>query len=300
MTAVFLKLLNMSIAAGWLALAVMVLRLILKKAPKAIHCVMWGLVGIRLVCPFSVESIFSLIPSAETVPPEIMYEQEPTIHSGVSALNSYINPIISESLAPAASANITPVQRLVFVSTVIWIAGIMIMACYGMISYLRLRRRIGESVRFCKGPDRDSKFPAKYGNHIWVCDRISTPFILGVMRPRIFLPSDINEEDAAYVIAHECAHLKRRDHWWKPIGFVLLTIYWFNPVMWAAYILLCGDIELACDEQVIKDMGTESKKSYLETLINCSSSERMISACPLAFGEVGVERRVKNILHYKK
>ncbi len=137
-------------------------------------------------------------------------------------------------------------------------------------------------------------------NNIWLCDHISTPFILGLFRPRIFLPSAMNEADREYVIAHEQAHLKRHDHWWKPVGFVLLAVYWFNPVMWAAYILLCRDIELACDERVIKDMGTEYKKPYLQTLINCSAPRKIISACPLAFGETSVERRIKNVLHYKK
>lgn len=300
MTAVFLKLLNMSIAAGWLVLVIMVLRLILKKAPKAIYCILWGLVGIRLVCPFTIESIFSLLPSGETVPEEIVYAVEPTIQSGVTILNSYVNPIISEGLAPTGKTGATPMQTVLFTASVIWLTGMVIMGCYGMISYLRLHKRTREHIRFDINSDENGDFCTKYEKDIRLCDQISTPFILGMFRPCIFLPSDISREDALYVIAHERAHLKRRDHWWKPIGFVLLTIYWFNPLIWAAYILLCRDIELACDEKVIRDMGTESKKPYLESLINCSSSERMISACPLAFGEVDVERRVKNVLHYKK
>lgn len=286
MTAVFLKLLNMSIAASWLILAVLVLRILLRKAPKAMRCVLWGLVAVRLICPVSLESIFSLIPSAETVPQEIVYVQEPVIHSGVYALNAYVNPIISETFAPKAENSVNPMQTIVFAATGIWLVGVLVMVGYGLNSYLRLHRRTAAGMR--------------QEENIWLCDYISTPFILGIIRPRIFLPSSLQEADAAYVIAHERAHLKRRDHWWKPMGFALLTVYWFNPMMWVAYILLCRDIELACDERVIKDMGETSKKPYLDALINCSASHKMITACPLAFGEVGVERRIKNVLHYKK
>lgn len=290
MTVVFLKLLNMSIAAGFLVLAVIALRLFLKKSPKWVYCVLWGLVGIRLICPLSVESFFSMIPSAETVPQEIVYAERPAIHSGVAYLNSYVNPIISEKLAPTAEAGVSPMQTIILVATVIWLVGFIIMVCYGAISYLRLYCFTREGMPFYKIGD---------GN-IWICDRISTPFILGVLRPRIYLPSAMSEEDMEYVIAHEKAHLKRHDHWWKPVGFALLTIYWFHPMMWVAYILLCRDIELACDERVIKEMGHAYKKPYLETLIHCSAPRKIISACPLAFGEVSVERRVKNVLHYKK
>lgn len=286
MTAVFLKLLNMSIAASWLVLVVLVLRIMLKRAPKAVRCFLWALVAVRLMCPISLESIFSLIPSAETVPQEIMYVQEPAIHSGVSALNAYVNPIISETLAPKPESSVNPMQKIVFAATFLWLVGVVGMICYGLISYLRLYRRTAAGLRI--------------EENIWRCDYISTPFILGIIHPHIFLPSSLPEADAAYVIAHEKAHIKRRDHWWKPLGYALLTVYWFNPVMWFAYVLLCRDIELACDERVIKDMGEKSKKPYLEALINCSSSHKMITACPLAFGEVGVEHRIKNVLYYKK
>ncbi len=331
MPAVFLKLLNMSIAASWLVLAVLILRMLFRKAPKMISCILWGLVGIRLVCPFSVESIFSLIPSAETVPPEIVYAEKPTIHSGVSYLNAMVNPVISETLAPVENAdtvNYSPMQVIISIATVIWLMGVIAMVCYGVISCVRLYRRTRESLNFNDAFEarhdmqherldkqaltdmqndkwdicvKEQKKPTKgRRSDIRLCDRISSPFILGLFRPQIFLPSSMNEADMAYVIAHEMAHLKRRDHWWKPIGFALLTVYWFNPLMWVAYILLCRDIELACDERVIKDMGTESKKPYLQALINCSAPQKIVSACPLAFGEVGVERRIRNVLHYKR
>lgn len=286
MEAIFLKILNMSITASWLVLAIVILRLILKKAPKAISVFMWALVGVRLICPFSFESILSLIPSAETVPQDIIYSEDPAIHSGVPIFNSTVNPIISENLAPEVGASVNPMQIIAFVASVVWIVGIVAMVLYTVISYFRIHRKVREAV--------------PYQENIWLCDHIDTPFILGVIRPRIYLPSNMNEQDIEYVIAHEKAHLKRHDHWWKPLGFLLLTVYWFNPILWIAYILLCKDIELACDEKVIKDMGTEIKKPYSEALINCSVPRKMISACPLAFGEVGVKGRVKSVLNYKK
>ncbi len=286
MEAVFLKILNMSITASWIALAVIAVRLLLKKAPKWITVLMWGLVGIRLVCPFSLESIFSLIPSAETVPGDILYTNTPTIHSGVEAFNSVVNPIILDSLAPAAGASVHPIRVIAFAASAIWIVGIVAMFTYTVVSYIRIYRKVKEAV--------------PYKDNIRLCDHVDTPFILGVIHPKIYLPSAMSEQDMKYVIAHENTHLKRHDHWWKPLGFLLLTVYWFHPILWVAYVLLCRDIELACDEKVIQDMGTENKKPYSDALINCSAPRRMIAACPLAFGEVGVKERVKSVLNYRK
>ncbi len=286
MSDLFINLLNMSITASWLVLAVVVLRFLLKKAPKWINTVLWAFVGFRLVCPFSFESVLSLIPSAETVPTDIVYSQSPTIHSGIPALNSTFNPIISESFAPDVTASANPLQIITTIASFLWIIGIIAMLVYSCVSFIRLNGKVREGVVL--------------KDNIWLCDRIDTPFILGLFKPRIFLPSGMAESDMEYVIAHENAHLKRRDHWWKPLGFILLTVYWFNPVMWIAYILLCRDIELACDEKVLKEMGGDIKKSYSEALINCSVSRRAISACPLAFGETGVKGRIKSVLSYKK
>lgn len=286
MEAVFLKILNMSITAGWMVLAVIAVRLLLKKAPKWIAVLMWGLAGIRLVCPLSLESIFSLIPSAETVPGNILYTDTPEIHSGVAAVNSVVNPILSESLAPAVGASVNPMQVIVRIASVVWMVGIGAMLLYTAVSYLRIHKKVKEAVPFQE--------------NIWLCDYVDTPFILGVLRPRIYLPSAMGEGDMEYVIAHEKAHLKRHDHWWKPLGFLLLAVYWFQPILWIAYILLCRDIELACDEKVIRDMGTEHKKPYSDALIHCSVPRSVIAACPLAFGEVGVKERVKSVLRYRK
>ena len=286
MDSVFIKLLNMSLTASWLVLAVIILRFLLKKAPKWIMGVLWGFVAIRLICPFSLESTFSLVPSANPIPQNIIVSENPAINSGLPLLNQAINPIISESLTSNVGNSVNPMQIITFVASVIWIVGIAVMLLYTLMSYIRICRKVREAV------------PLK--ENIWICDHISTPFILGIIRPRIYLPSSINEADMKYVISHEKAHLKRKDHIWKPLGFLLLSIYWFNPILWAAYILLCKDIELACDEKVIHQLGTEIKKSYSDALINCSIPRKMISACPLAFGETGVKERVKRVLNYKK
>lgn len=286
MDAVFLKLLNMSITASWLILAIVVLRVLLKKAPKAILCVLWALVGIRLVCPFSVESVLSLIPSSETVSPDIVYSHAPVISSGVPAINHAINPIISSSFTPGPAESANPLQIWISAASIVWIAGVAALLLYGVISYLRLRRRVNAAM-----PLRDT---------VWLCDEIKTPFILGIVNPRIYLLSDIDEQKIGYVVAHENAHLKRRDHWWKLLSFALLSVYWFNPLMWLAYILLCRDIELACDERVVKEMSIDYKKAYSNALLSCSVPRRMILACPLAFGEVGVKERIKTVLSYKK
>ena len=288
MEAVFLKILNMSITASWLVLAVIALRFLLKKAPKAFTVILWGLVGIRLILPFSFESVLSLIPSAETVPSNFTYSPIPKIDSGIGALNSAINPIISDALAPNMNAvsGSNPMQSITLIAAIVWVTGIAAMLLYTLISYLRFRRKVREAA-----PHREN---------IYLCDGIGAPFILGVICPRIYLPSDIGEADMEYVIAHERAHLKRRDHLWKPLGFLLLAIYWFNPVLWIAYILLCRDIELACDEKVIRNKGTQIKKSYSEALVNCSVPRKMIAACPLAFGEGSIKGRIKSVLNYKK
>lgn len=286
MEALFLKFFNMSVTASWIVLAVIILRPLLKKAPKAVTVFLWGLVGIRLIFPISFESVLSLIPSGEILPNDILTTKTPAIDSGISYFNQAVNPVINNSLAPDVENSVNPMQVVAFIAAVFWIIGIATMLIYAVISYIRIYRQVREGVR-------------QDGN-IYVCDRISAPFILGVFRPKIYLPSSIDRQDAEYVIAHERAHLKRRDHLIKPFGFLLLTVYWFNPVMWIAYILLCRDIELACDERVIKELGEQAKKPYSSALINCSMPRRSVAACPLAFGEVGVKSRIKSVLNYKK
>ena len=286
MEAVFLNLLNRSIIAGWLILAVIVLRVVLQKAPKAIRCVLWVLVGVRLISPVSFESVLSLIPKAETISTEILYTQESLIQSRVSTLNQVMNPVLSGSFTPNAGGSVTPLQIITYIASVIWLAGLLGMMIYAAVSYLRIHGRVAASIRLTA--------------NLFLCDYIDTPFILGILRPGIYLPSALDGEKVVYVIAHEKAHLKRHDHWWKPLGFALLSVYWFNPVIWVAYILLCRDIELACDERVIKELGESDKKGYADALLFCSVPRKMIAACPLAFGEAGVKERVKAVLNYKK
>ena len=286
MDAIFLKLVNMSLTAGWLILAVFALRLVLKKAPKWTRCALWCMVGLRLVFPFSIESALSLIPSAETISPDIGYAQTPGITSGIPALNQAVNPIISESLSPTVGASVNPLQVWTTVAGYVWLAGIAAMLLYTAISYFRLRRKVDTAVLL-----RDN---------IRQSENVESPFILGLFRPLIYLPFNMTDEDMANVLAHENAHLKRCDHLIKPLAFLLLTVYWFNPLVWLAYILLCRDIELACDERVVKDLGEQERRDYSAALLVCSVSRKSIAACPLAFGEVGVKERIKSVLNYKK
>lgn len=286
MDKIFIEVLNISLTAGFVALAVMLMRLVLRKAPKWICVVMWALVGIRLMFPITLQSPASVVPSAEPIPDEILYTPTPEIYTGMSALNSALNPIISESLAPDPTASINPAQVIAFVGSIIWLIGIAAMLLYTVICCIKVKKQVREAMLLKK--------------NIWICDNITTPFIFGVIRPKIYLPSSLGDENAEYVIAHEKAHIKRRDHLWKPLGFLLLTVYWFNPILWLAYILLCRDIEAACDEKVIKSIDAAGKKNYLNALIECSSPRKIISACPIAFGETNVKGRIKNVLNYKK
>lgn len=285
MDAVFLKILNMSITAGWVIIAVILLRLLMKKVPRGIICCLWAIVGIRLALPFSIESVFSLLPSARTIDTTVS-TAGPYIETGFSAIDDQVNDYFGNHYYEGGSVPADHFSNIINVFTVIWLIGLAVMLIYSVVSYTRIYRKVSASICL-----RDN---------IYYCDDISTPFILGIVKPRIYVPSGMPEEDLKYVIAHENAHLKRRDHLWKPIGFVVLSVYWFNPLVWAAYILLCRDIELACDERVMKEMGGEVKKAYAEALLSYSVQRRMVMTCPLAFGETGVKGRVKAVLHYKK
>ncbi|MCM1216453.1 MAG: M56 family metallopeptidase [Lachnospiraceae bacterium] len=286
MTELFLKIVNMSISAGWLILAVILLRPLLKRAPRQITVALWGLVGVRLALPFSIESIFSLIPSRETISPDIMLERTPAVHTGIPALDGAVNPVIGVSLAPAPAASANPLQIWIPILSIIWMMGMAVILSYTAASYWRLRRRVATAI------------PIK-GN-LYRSDRVESPFVLGLIRPRIYLPCTIAGRDARPIIAHERAHIRRRDHWWKPLGFLLLTVHWFNPLVWIAYVLLCRDIELACDEKVIRGLDNDQRADYSQALLSCSVSRRGIAACPLAFGEVGVKERVRSVLNYRR
>ena len=287
MSVIFLKLLNLSISASWLVLVVLALRLVLKRAPKWVNVLLWGMVALRLMLPFSIESALSLIPSAETVSPEVVqFDPAPTITSGVEFIDNAVNPSLSESFAAAPLASVNPLYVWTYLAGWVWLIGLAAMLLYALVSYLRLRRRVSASIPLWE--------------NVYVCDEVPSPFILGIVHPRIYLPSALDEAQRGSVLSHERAHLARRDHWWKPLGFALLAVYWFNPLLWLAYTLLCRDIELACDERVLRGMDAGQVKDYSSALLACSVPRRMLAACPLAFGEVGVGARVKNALRYKK
>ena len=286
MSELFLKIVNMSISASWVVIAVLTLRFCLKKAPKWVNVLLWGIVAARMVFPFSIESVLSLIPSAETISPTIMMEQSPSVQTGVPALNHVINPVISGSFTPAPGASANPLQIWIPVLAGIWLFGIAALFLYSAVSYWRLRRKVCEAV-ILRG-------------NIYQSEKVGSPFVLGIIRPKIYLPYHMDSREMGHVIAHEQTHICRRDHWWKPLGFLLLTIHWFNPLMWLSYVLLCRDIELACDEKVIGEMGNEQRADYTQALVTCSVGRRVIAACPLAFGEIGVKERVKSVMNYKK
>lgn len=291
MSDIFLKVFNMSITASWLILAVLCFRLVFRRAPKWLNCLLWGVVAFRLVCPFSLESDFSLQPSAQPVRMATAADGEaqpyiPVVDSHLEIVENNINPMLRETFSYQQSDSVAPLQVVTFAAGNVWLAGMLFMAGFAAVSMIRLRGRLQEAVRCRK--------------NIYICDNVSSPFILGVISPRIYLPSALPKGEAEYIVAHEKAHLRRKDHWWKPLGYLLLCVHWFNPLCWAAYILLCRDIELACDEKVVKDMPIQEKKAYLRVLLSCAQRKRMVLMCPLAFGEVGIKERVRSVLRYKK
>lgn len=286
MNAVFLKILNMSIASGWVIIAVMVLRLLLRRVfPRRIWCWFWGMTAIRLLFPFSVESAYSLIPSVQTIQTAV-YAHRPYIETGISVVDRSVNGILGDRYYEGVTVETGNFSRILNVLSIIWIIGIVVFVFYGVISYLRLRKQVAACI--------------KVQNLVYQCDDISVPFILGVVHPKIYLPSILSEQQAKYVIAHETAHLVRHDPWWKCLGLVVLAVHWFNPLVWIAFILFCRDIEWACDERVISSLGGPERKKYAQILAECSVRGSLANGFRLAFGEVHVKDRLKAILRYKK
>ena len=275
MSAVFLKILNMSIPASWIAMIVLVLRLCLKRAPKWWNVLLWGLVAVRLMLPVSIESSLSLLPRAEVVRPAVI---APAVPVGAA-------PMIGGAAAVATDTAASSLSVWTILGWV-WLFGVLVLVLYTLVSTLRLRHQVREAVRL-------------QGN-IYQSEQVASPFVLGILRPKVYLPYHMDSREAQHVLAHEQAHLRRGDHFWKPLGFLLLTIHWFNPLIWLSYAMLCRDIELACDETVIQDLGCEQRADYMQALVACSVNRRRIAACPLAFGETGVKERVKSVMNYKK
>lgn len=286
MDTLFLKILNISITASWIVLAVIAVRFLIKKAPKFITCFLWIFVAIRLICPFSFESVLSLVPSTQTIPDTVITEPQFNIDSGVPVIDNRINPYLDDHYYAGVTASANTANIVLSILGAVWLAGMIIMLAYMIISYLKVKKQVSAKIRL-----RDN---------IFICDEVKSPFIMGIFRPEIYLPSDMNEIQREYVLSHELAHLKRHDNLWKPFGFILLSIYWFNPLMWLAYILLCRDIEAACDEKVIKNMTDEERAGYSQALLDCGTNKKSVKICPVAFGETGVKERVKNVLNYKK
>ena len=270
MTELFLHVVNGSISASWLVLAVLLARLVLKRAPKWAHVLLWGSVGVRLIFPFSLESALSLIPSAETISPTILTDATPRVYTGFPNLNQSINPVLTQAAASAPDAAPNLLEIWLPVLAVLWFFGVAALLGWSAVSYLRLRRRVATAVRL--------------EDNLYQSDTVLSPFVLGLMHPRIYLPFCLDQDTMHHVVAHERAHIQRRDHWWKPLGFVLLSVYWFNPLLWLAYLLLCRDIELACDEKVVRGMEPHQRADYSQALLSCSVRRPAIAACPLAFG----------------
>lgn len=283
---VFLKLVNLSISASWLILAVLVLRVVLKKAPKWVMPLLWGVVALRLVCLFSIESALSLIPSAETIPTEIVTEtREPVLYEQAT-LDIVTNPTLPSAAEVPVGVSRQQAQVDFNIYSVLWLAGMAALLVHALVSAGKLKKKLATAILL-----RDNIYESEF---------VDSPFVFGVIKPKIYLPMHMDEGTAAHVIAHERAHLARRDHWWKVLGYLVLALHWFNPLVWVAYILFCRDIELACDEKVVKGLDGAARADYSQALLSCAAPKRAVAACPLAFGEGNIKTRVKSALHYKK
>lgn len=286
MTQVFLYLANQSITAGYLILTVLLLRLLLRRVPKDLLLWLWVPVGLRLILPVSLRSVLSLIPNAKPIPMDIAYSPAPAIDSGIPVIDRAVNPVITENLTPVVTASVNPMQIVLAIISNLWLAGMVVMLLYAAVSYYRLSRKCAVSMHL--------------QGKLYLCDNIPTPFVLGIINPKIYLPSDMAPENQSYVLKHEAAHLRHRDHWWKPLGFLLLCVYWFQPLVWIAYFLFCRDLEMACDERAVAGMGEGERKAYSYALLSCAAPRHTIAMCPVAFGENSVKSRIKNVLRFKK
>ncbi len=282
----FIDLLNISITASYIIIAVILFRAVFRKVPRKFICALWAIAGIRLIMPFSFESIFSLIPSTETIPPNIITRHDAEINSGINLIDIPVNDYLGDRYYEGVTVETGFKEKLMAVVSILWVVGIVAILLYGIFSYLRLKKTVSTAVLL-----RDN---------VWQSENVFSPFILGFVNPKIYIPFGLNDETVSYVTAHENAHLKRRDHWIKPLGFLLLSVYWFNPLIWVAYALLCRDIEAACDEKVISQMNNQARQEYASALLDCAVNRRKIAVCPLAFGEVGVKERIKGVMNYKK
>ena len=281
----FLQILNMSITASYVIIFVIAARMLLKRVPKVFSYALWSVVLFRLVSPFSFDSIFSLIPvSSQTVPKNIMYSQTPQINSGIPVVDQAVNT--SMMPAPVAGASVNPMQIWLALGESVWIFGIALLLTYSIITTIRLYLKL--------------KSAKPVFDNVYEMRGIKTPFIFGLLKPKIYLPADLGENEKAYIIKHEQTHIKRLDHIIKPVAFLVLCVHWFNPLAWVAFFLMSEDMEMSCDESVIKQMGSEIKKEYSTSLLSLATGKRIIGGSPLAFGENNTKGRIINILNYKK
>jgi len=285
MISTFIELCNRSIQAGYLMIAIILLRMIWKRVPKLLYRYLWCLVGLRLALPFTWETALSLIPKKTVIKPSVLYSKTPSVDSGIQAVNEVVNPVITQSFTPEIGASVNPLQVIMTLGAWIWLIGLVALLLYGVISYIRLHYKVQDAVLLKE--------------NIFQSEKVGSPFVFGFLKPRIYLPYSLEEENLTYVIAHEKMHIKNRDHLLKPIAFILLSVYWFNPIVWLAYYLFCKDLELACDEWVIWNLETADKKAYAKALVMCSTERKFGSISPLAFGENAVKERIKNVLRYK-
>ena len=282
----FIMILNNALTVSVLIFAIIVLRLLFQKAPKGLICFLWVIVAVKLIVPVPLESTFSLLPNRTPVSVGIVSQQEPMLETGLKPVDAVVNPVIHEQFTSARATGVNVIQVFLHVGTIVWIIGVLGMLAYTVVTYILLKRRVRVSIRT--------------EQNTYECDDISGPFIFGIVRPKIYYPSGMVREEKEFVLRHEKAHLKRKDHLWKPLGFVILSIYWFQPLCWIAYILFCRDIEYACDERATLGEDKQWKADYCQALLNCSVGRKRIAACPVAFGEDHVKGRVKNIMNYKK
>lgn len=283
---VFLEILNMSFTASFVILFVLMARLFLKKAPKLFSYALWSVVLFRLICPFSFESMLSILPiNSNPIPMEILYDKTPQIDSGIPFINQVINPMIPAP-DPIYVSSVNPLQIWTTVARVLWLGGFFLMICYSVYSFLRLKKHLQESVHVRE--------------NIYLVETIESPFVVGLIHPKIYLPTNLSETEQSYILLHEQTHIKRKDHLVKFLSFFVLCLHWFNPLVWLAFFMSSKDMEMACDENVIKTIGNGVKKEYSTTLLSFAINKRMVRATPLAFGEGDTKQRIKNVLNYRK
>lgn len=286
MSGLFITILNMSLTASYVILIIILIRQVLKKAPKVISYALWGVVAIRLILPLSFESMFSLMPrkmNIASIPLDIMYQQSPQINSGIKAVDTFL----SKSLpAPTDGASINPLQVYIEIGTYIWILGIIGLLIYSLVSVIILKYRLKNAIN--------------KEQNIYEANNLKTPFVLGLIRPKIYIPLGLSDTERRYILLHEETHINRKDHIVKIIAYLILSIHWFNPLVWIAFILMSTDMELSCDERVLREMNEDNKRAYASSLLSLACGRHILSGSPIAFGEGNVRVRIKNVLNYKK